>query len=140
MHLLVVNGPNLNLLGTREPDVYGHTTLSDLEHGLKAAFPNVDFTFFQSNHEGELIDALQHTDAEGVILNAAGFTHTSVALRDAVASIATPVVEVHISNIAAREDFRHTSLTAAECVGAIFGLGIQGYHLAVRYFLSKNPG
>ena len=140
MRLLVVNGPNLNLLGKREPEVYGHTTLGDLEAGLRDAFPDVELEFFQSNHEGELIDALQNSEADGIVLNAAGFTHTSVALRDAVASISTPVVEVHISNIAAREDFRHTSLTAAECEGAIFGLGLQGYHLAVRYFLSRNSG
>ncbi|MDG1755316.1 MAG: type II 3-dehydroquinate dehydratase [Rhodothermales bacterium] len=138
MHLLVVNGPNLNLLGKREPDVYGHTTLADLENELRNAFPDIEFSFVQSNHEGKLIDALQNTSANGIILNGAGFTHTSVALRDAVASIDTPVVEVHISNIAAREDFRHTSLTAAECVGAIFGLGIQGYHLAVQFFLSRK--
>lgn len=137
MRILIVNGPNLNLLGSREPDVYGSTTLEELESGLQAAFENVIFTFMQSNHEGELIDALQEKSADGIVLNAAGFTHTSVALRDAIASIDTPVVEVHISNIAAREEFRHQSLTAAECVGSITGLGIKGYHLAVEYFLSR---
>ena len=140
MRILIVNGPNLNLLGQREPEVYGSTTLADLESSIRSAFSDIDFSFFQSNHEGELIDALQKADVDGIVLNGAGFTHTSVALRDAVASIDTPVVEVHISNIAAREDFRHVSLTAAECEGAIFGLGIQGYHLAVSYFQSRHSG
>ncbi len=138
MHILVVNGPNLNLLGSREPDVYGTTTLAQLEIDLTKAFPSVDFSFFQSNHEGELIDALQASKAGGIVLNAAGFTHTSVALRDAIASIDVPVLEVHISNIAARESFRHHSLIAAECIGSIVGLGIRGYHLAVEFFLSPH--
>jgi len=138
MHILVINGPNLNLLGSREPDIYGATTLAQLEAGLVSAFPAVQFSFFQSNHEGELIDALQKSKANGIVFNAAGFTHTSVALRDAIASIKTPVLEVHISNIAARETFRHHSLIAAECVGSIVGLGIKGYHLAVDFFLSPN--
>jgi 3-dehydroquinate dehydratase II len=138
MHILVVNGPNLNLLGSREPNVYGTTTLAQLEIDLTKAFPSVDFSFFQSNHEGELIDALQASKAGGIVLNAAGFTHTSVALRDAIASIDVPVLEVHISNIAARESFRHHSLIAAECIGSIVGLGIQGYHLAVEFFLSPD--
>ncbi|NQV73648.1 type II 3-dehydroquinate dehydratase [bacterium] len=138
MRILVVNGPNLNLLGTREPDLYGTTTLTELENGLSKGFPSVEFTFFQSNHEGELIDALQRSKDDGIVLNAAGFTHTSVALRDAIASIEIPVIEVHISNIAARETFRHHSLTAAECIGSIAGLGIKGYHLAVEFFLSPH--
>lgn len=138
MRILVVNGPNLNLLGTREPDLYGTTTLAELQDGLSKGFPSVEFTFFQSNHEGELIDALQHSKHDGIVLNAAGFTHTSVALRDAIASIEIPVIEVHISNIAARETFRHHSLIAAECIGSIAGLGIKGYHLAVEFFLSPH--
>ena len=138
MRILVVNGPNLNLLGTREPDLYGTTTLPELQDGLTKGFPSVEFTFFQSNHEGELIDALQHSKHDGIVLNAAGFTHTSVALRDAIASIEIPVIEVHISNIAARETFRHHSLIAAECIGYIAGLGIKGYHLAVEFFLSPH--
>lgn len=137
MRILVVNGPNLNLLGTREPDLYGTATLEDLQYGLVSSFEDVTFTFFQSNHEGELIDALQGANADGIVFNGAGFTHTSVALRDAIASIDTPVVEVHISNIAAREEFRHHSITAAKCVGSIIGLGVKGYHLAVEYFLSQ---
>ena len=138
MRILVVNGPNLNLLGTREPDLYGTTTLPELQDGLTKGFPSVEFTFFQSKHEGELIDALQHSKHDGIVLNAAGFTHTSVALRDAIASIEIPVIEVHISNIAARETFRHHSLIAAECIGSIAGLGIKGYHLAVEFFLSPH--
>ncbi len=138
MNILVVNGPNLNLLGTREPDIYGRTTLPELEAGLEKSFPAVSFSFFQSNHEGELIDAMQKWTGDGIVLNAAGFTHTSVALRDAIASIEVPVIEVHISNIAARESFRHHSVISAECVGSIIGLGIKGYHLAVEFFLSPH--
>lgn len=138
MKLLVVNGPNLNMLGKREPEIYGSTTLEDLERDLAARFPQVDFSFFQSNQEGELIDALQQADVDGIVLNGAGFTHTSVALRDGIASIQTPVVEVHISNIHAREAFRHQSLTAGVCVGSISGLGIEGYALAVQFFLSRT--
>ncbi|MDA0682832.1 MAG: type II 3-dehydroquinate dehydratase [Bacteroidetes bacterium] len=138
MRILILNGPNLNMLGVREPDVYGSETLKDLQLALSNRFSDVSFSFAQSNHEGELIDALQQANADGIVLNGAGFTHTSVALRDAIASISIPVVEVHISNIAAREDFRHHSLTAGVCVGAISGLGIEGYHLAVQYFVSRR--
>ena len=138
MRILILNGPNLNMLGVREPDVYGSETLKDLQLALSNRFSDVSFSFAQSNHEGELIDALQQANADGIVLNGAGFTHTSVALRDAIASISIPVVEVHISNIAAREDFRHHSLTAGVCVGAISGLGIEGYHLAVQYFVYRR--
>lgn len=140
MKIFVLNGPSLNLLGSREPEIYGHETLSELEQNLRDAFPETDFIFFQSNHEGELIDRLhqaQTEDAAGVVLNAAGFTHTSIALRDAISAISPPVIEVHISNIHAREDFRHRSLTAGACVGQISGLGRTGYHLAVRYLLGR---
>ncbi|MDE2997347.1 MAG: type II 3-dehydroquinate dehydratase [Bacteroidota bacterium] len=137
MRILVLNGPNLNLLGKREPGIYGHASLADLETDLAARFPEVDFSFHQDNHEGGMIEALHDADVDGIVLNGAGFTHTSVALRDAVASIDTPVVEVHISNIHAREEFRHTSLTAPVCVGAITGLGTEGYVLAIQYFLSR---
>ena len=139
MHLLVLNGPNLNLLGTREPQTYGAETLADLEASLEAAFPDVRFAFFQSNHEGALIDRLHQAHRDGVggvVFNPGGYTHTSVALRDAVAAIGPPVVEVHLSNVHAREPFRHRSLVAGACVGQISGLGPSGYHLAVRYFLS----
>ena len=140
MTILILNGPNLNLLGTREPEVYGSTTLADLEADLRAAFSDPTLYFFQSNHEGALIDRLhaaQQEGVEGIVFNPGGFTHTSVALRDAVASITVPVVEVHISNVHAREDFRHRSLLAAVCTGQITGLGLTGYRLAVRYFLER---
>ena len=139
--ILVLNGPNLNLIGLREPEVYGHGTLAELEAGLRAAFPEVAFSFVQSNHEGALIDALHaaRTDGTvGVVMNAGAFSHTSIALRDAVAAIApVPVVEVHITNVHAREAFRHTLLTAGACVGSIAGLGRTGYHLAVRFLLER---
>ncbi len=138
LNILILNGPNLNLLGTREPETYGHATPADLEADLRAAFPGVTFAFFQSNHEGALIDRLHeahHHAVDGIVFNPGGFTHTSVALRDAVAAIDPPVVEMHISNVHAREDFRHRSLLAPVCAGQISGLGMAGYHLAVRYFV-----
>lgn len=137
MNILLLNGPNLNLLGTREPETYGHATLADLENDLRAAFPGVTFAFFQSNHEGALIDRLHQAHqrgADGIVFNPGAYTHTSVALRDAVAAITPPVLEVHISNVHAREDFRRHSLLAPVCAGQIAGLGLAGYHLAVRYF------
>lgn len=134
--ILILNGPNLNLLGTREPETYGHASLSDLESDLRDAFPSAEFTFVQSNHEGALIDALHEARAaDGVVFNPGGYTHTSVALRDAVAATDTPVVEVHLSNIHAREAFRHTSRLAPACIGQITGLGMAGYHLAVRFLI-----
>jgi 3-dehydroquinate dehydratase-2 len=138
MQLLILNGPNLNLLGTREPAVYGTGTLADLEADLRATFPDVGLSFFQSNHEGALIDRLHaaRTDGtDGIVFNPGAYTHTSVALRDAVAAIGVPVVEVHLSHIHAREPFRHHSLLAPVCVGQISGLGRRGYHLAVQYFV-----
>ncbi|WP_457653828.1 type II 3-dehydroquinate dehydratase [Rhodocaloribacter sp.] len=140
-HLLILNGPNLNLLGTREPETYGRTTLADLETGLREAFPDVALDFFQSNHEGALIDRLHAAHAEGfdgVVFNPGGYTHTSVALRDAVAAVAVPVVEVHLSNVHAREPFRQRSLIAPVCAGQISGLGAAGYHLAVRYLVAHH--
>ncbi|MFN3595872.1 MAG: type II 3-dehydroquinate dehydratase [Rubricoccaceae bacterium] len=138
--MLVLNGPNLNLLGRREPDVYGAASLGDIEAALRRAFPGVRLAFEQHNGEGALIDALHAADAArmtGVVLNAGGFTHTSVALRDAVAAIEVPVVEVHLSNVYAREAFRHTSLLAPVCVGVIAGFGPAGYALAVRYLTGR---
>lgn len=143
MNLLVLNGPNLNLLGTREPDVYGAGTLADLETDLRHAFPDVAFEFAQSNHEGDLVDRLHAAHAEGadgVVFNPGGYTHTSVALRDAVTAIDPPVVEVHLSNIHAREAFRHTSRIAPACAGQITGLGRDGYHLAVQYLVGRGKG
>jgi len=136
--IVVLNGPNLDRLGRREPEVYGTSSLSDIEAGLRGAFPNVDFTFLQSNLEGELVEAIHAADDEGaagVVLNPAGYGHTSVAIRDAITAVDVPVAEVHLSNVHARESFRHTMLTAGACVGVISGLGPAGYHLAVRYLL-----
>lgn len=139
--IAVLNGPNLDRLGLREPEIYGRTTLADLEKGLRAEFGSaVDWTFFQSNHEGELIDriaALAEAKVHGLVLNAGALTHTSVALRDALLGAHIPAVEVHISNIYKREAFRHTSLTAPACVAVITGLGLEGYHAAVRFLLKS---
>lgn len=141
MNILVLNGPNLNLLGKREPDTYGSTSLDGLEDELMRSFPDVSFRFEQSNIEGELIDLVQNADAgdfQGVVLNAGGYTHTSVALRDAIAAVDIPVVEVHISNVYARESFRHVSLLAAVCSGTLSGFGLLGYHLAVRSLFDRT--
>lgn len=138
--LLILNGPNLNLLGTREPETYGTATLEDLERALRDAFPAIEFTFRQANGEGALVDALHEaheSERDGIVFNPGGYTHTSVALHDAVAAIDPPVVEVHLSNVHAREEFRRTSRIAPACVGQISGLGPAGYHLAVRY-LTEN--
>ena len=134
--VLVLNGPNLNLLGRREPEVYGAGTLADLEADLRRRFPGVALRFEQHNDEGGLVNALHAADTvetAGVVLNAAGYTHTSVVLRDAVAAIQTPVVEVHLSNVFAREPFRHVSLLSAVCAGTITGFGPAGYRLAVQH-------
>ena len=133
MKILIVNGPNLNLLGTREPQIYGNQSFEDYFNALKIE-SNVDLTYFQSNVEGELINCLQESNHDGIILNAGGYTHTSVALRDCVASINVPVVEVHISNITKREEFRHTSLITPVAVGCVFGFGLKSYELALHFF------
>lgn len=133
MKIAIVNGPNLNLVGNREKSIYGEVSLSDYLEKL-AANSSCELLFFQSNIEGELIDYLQNTEVDGFILNAGGYTHTSVALRDCVAGIHTQVVEVHISNITTRESFRHTSLLSPVCIGCIFGFGLSGYELAINYF------
>ena len=138
MNILILNGPNLNLLGTREPEVYGYGTLSDLEARLRVAFPDVHFVFFQSNSEGMLIRRLHEAHGEGIdgiVFNPGAYTHTSVALRDAIAAIDPPVLEVHLSNVHARESFRRHSHIAPVSVGQIVGLGRAGYSLAVRYFV-----
>jgi 3-dehydroquinate dehydratase-2 len=140
VNILVLNGPNLNLLGTREPETYGRETLDDLARDLEAAFPDVAFAFRQHNGEGALIDTLHDAhrrEIDGIVFNPGGYTHTSIALRDAVAGIDPPVVEVHISNVHARESFRHTSMIAPVCTGQIAGLGTAGYHLAVRYLVRR---
>lgn len=133
---LIINGPNINMLGKREPEVYGNITLSDIENKIKelAAELNVEVAFFQSNHEGEIVDKIQESAAKftGIIINPAAFTHTSVAIRDALASAALPAIEVHISNVYAREEFRHRSYTAGVCIGQIAGFGVDGYLFALR--------
>lgn len=134
MALHIVNGPNLNLLGLREPEKYGHESFEAYLETLRTAFAELDIQYFQSNVEGELIDFLHDVgfDSEGIILNAGGYTHTSVALRDAVAAITAPVMEVHITNVHAREAFRHTSLLSPVCRGVVCGLGLEGYAAALR--------
>lgn len=141
--ILVLNGPNLNLLGTREPEVYGRATLADLEARCRAAAEAAGSRAAcrQTNHEGQLLDWLHGARAEGavgVVLNPGGLTHTSVALRDAIAGIDVPVVEVHLSNVHARERFRHHSFVSAVCAGTITGLGVDGYELAIRYLAARE--
>ncbi len=132
MRILLVNGPNLNLLGKREPQIYGNQSFEAYLEHLKT-LSNSEISYFQSNVEGELINTLQASDHDGIILNAGGYTHTSVALRDCIAAIGIPVVEVHISNITSREEFRHTSLISPVVAGCIFGFGMDGYRLALTY-------
>ena len=140
MKLVIINGPNLNLLGKREPEVYGTASFDDWYQALVAQYPNIDFEYFQSNIEGELINELQRVGfaATGIIFNPGGYTHTSVAIGDTVAAITTPVVEVHISNVHAREDFRKISHVSAKPAGSIVGLGLKGYQLAVEWFVNKG--
>jgi len=136
MKIAIINGPNLNLLGTREPEVYGNQTFDQYFSQLKEKYPAISFNYFQSNVEGELINELQRVgfDFDGIIMNPGGYTHTSVAIGDAIAAIKTPVIEVHISNVHAREDFRKISHVSAKCKGTIAGLGLKGYELALAYF------
>ncbi len=138
MKIAILNGPNLNLLGKREPDVYGAVSFDDYLAGLRAQFPEVHIFYFQSNVEGELVNAIQEFgfSADGLVLNAAAYTHTSVAIADAIAAVPARVVEVHISNVMAREEFRKTSYLSAKCVGSISGLGLMGYELAVRFLIA----
>lgn len=133
MKVLIINGPNLNLLGTREPQIYGNQTFEMYFEELKNK-TNVELEYLQSNVEGEIINFLQKANHDGIILNAGGYTHTSVAIRDCIHAITIPVVEVHISNISQREEFRHTSMISPVVVGCIFGFGIKGYELALNYF------
>ena len=137
MKILIINGPNLNLLGNREPGTYGNETFESYFQKLQQNFPNVGLDYYQSNIEGEIINRLQSADGEfdGIVLNAAAYTHTSIGIGDAVKAISTPVVEVHISNTAAREEFRHRSFIAPNAKGVILGFGLQSYELAVRSFL-----
>lgn len=137
MKLAIINGPNLNLLGKREPEVYGSKTFEDFFQSLQKKYTQIEFTYFQSNIEGEIIDKLHEVGFEydGIILNAAAYTHTSVGIGDAVKGIEKPVIEVHISNVHSREDFRHKSFIAANAKGVIFGFGLKSYELAVESFL-----
>jgi 3-dehydroquinate dehydratase-2 len=137
MQIAIINGPNLNLLGKREPGIYGNESFETYLTELKSKYPTIAFQYFQSNVEGELINYLHEVGfaADGIIMNPGGYTHTSVALGDAIAAIKTPVVEVHISNTAAREEFRHISHVSAKCKGTIIGLGMQGYELALLSIL-----
>ena len=140
MKLIIINGPNLNLLGIREKEIYGESSFEEYLSTLKSKFKDVELEFFQSNHEGELIEKIQEVgfSYEGIIINAGGFTHTSVALRDAIASVSSPAIEVHISNILNREDFRKKSFLSDVCKGIISGLGLKGYEFAIDYFLSQK--
>lgn len=136
--LIIINGPNLNLLGTREPDLYGSLTLVEFLEAIKGKYPTIEIFHFQSNIEGELISKIQEVgfSYDGIVLNAAAYTHTSVGIGDAVKAITTPVVEVHISNTFAREDFRHQSFIAPNAKGVIVGFGLQSYELAIQSFLN----
>jgi len=137
LKLHVIDGPNLGALGHREPSIYGTDTLEDIREMLRNKFHSIEFTFIQSNIEGELIDKLYHADevADGVIVNPGGYSHTSVALADAISSVKLKVIEVHLSNLHAREEYRHNSLTGARCAGVISGFGPESYLLAAQWFL-----
>ena len=139
MNIQIINGPNLNLLGKREPEIYGSESFEDYFEHLKKRFPQVHLHYFQSNVEGELISKIHEVgfDYDAILLNAGGYTHTSVAISDAIAGVTTPVLEVHISNIYKREEFRHKSIISKSCVGMISGLGLKGYELGVMYFLNS---
>ena len=138
MKIIIINGPNLNLLGKREPEIYGSTSFEEFFETLKTKFNDIDLSYFQSNIEGEIIDKIHEVgfSYDAILLNAGGYTHTSVAISDAIAGVKTPVLEVHISNIYKREEFRHKSIITKECVGMISGLGLKGYELAIRNFLN----
>lgn len=140
MNLVIINGPNLNLLGKREPEIYGQETFESYMEGLKKRFPEITLDYFQSNIEGELIDKIHQVgfSVDGIILNAGGYTHTSVAIADAVAGISSPTLEVHISNVFKREDFRHKSLLSPIVIGTIGGFGLNSYRLAVEAFIERH--
>ena len=139
--ILIVNGPNLNLLGVREPSIYGHYSFESYMPQLRAEFPDVKIKYYQSNVEGELINKLQEVGFEydGIVLNAGAYTHTSIALLDCIRSLRCPVVEVHISNVHAREEFRHKSMISEACLGVIWGVGLAGYKMAIEGLLAQSP-
>ena len=134
MRIQIINGPNINLLGKREPSIYGSVTFEDYLTGLRETFKDIEINYFQSNIEGEMIDCIQQTgfEADGIILNAGAYTHTSIALQDAIRSVTAPVIEVHISNVHSREAFRHVSMIACACKGVICGFGLDSYRLALE--------
>lgn len=138
--IVIINGPNLNLLGVREPEVYGHRPFDMFLEELRGRYPQLTITYYQSNVEGELINALHEAriNADAVVINPGGYAHTSVAMADAIAAIGLPVVEVHISNVHAREEYRQTLLTGSKCKGVISGLGLEGYALAINYLLNTK--
>ena len=140
MHIGVINGPNLNLLGRREPEKYGHSSFEEYLSMLKSRYPEINFTYFQSKVEGEIINEIHKSgfSLDGIILNAGGYTHTSVAITDAIAAVTTPVIEVHITNILAREEFRQTSLIGRTCRGSISGFGLDSYRLAVEALIEMK--
>jgi len=140
MKIMIINGPNLNLLGRREPEKYGHSSFEEYLLVLKSRYTDIIFEYFQSNIEGEIINEIQKSgfSSDGIILNAGGYTHTSVSITDAIAAVKTTVIEVHITNISAREDFRHSSLIGRNCAGSISGFGLDSYRLAVEAFIEMN--
>lgn len=140
MRIQIINGPNINLLGKREPSIYGSVTFEDYLSELRAAYTDIEIGYFQSNIEGEMIDCIQQTgfEADGIILNAGAYTHTSIALQDAIRSVTAPVIEVHISNVHSREPFRHVSLIACACKGVICGFGLHSYRLALEALKSEK--
>ena len=140
MKIQIINGPNLNLLGKRETSIYGSQSFEDYFHALQERFSDLDLHYFQSNVEGEIINKLHEVgfSFDGIIINAGAYTHTSVAIHDAIGGIKTPVVEVHISNVYAREEFRHKSLITSKCVGMLTGFGLEGYEMAIQYLQSKK--
>jgi 3-dehydroquinate dehydratase-2 len=140
MKIQIINGPNLNLLGKRETSVYGNQSFEQFFGELQKRFPEASLNYYQSNVEGEIVNKLHETgfDFDGIVLNAGAYTHTSVAIHDAIAGIKTPVVEVHISNVYSREEFRHKSLITSKCIGLLTGFGLEGYGLAITYLLTKR--
>jgi len=140
MKIQIINGPNLNLLGTREPGIYGNESFESYIKKLKVQFPEHEIGYYQSNVEGEIINKLHEVgfDFDGIVLNAGGYTHTSVTIHDAVGAIKTPVVEVHLSNLHAREEYRHTSLITSKCKGMIMGFGLEGYSMAIHFLGQKS--
>ena len=142
MKIQIINGPNINLLGKREPSIYGGRSFEDYLEELKARYPQVEFDYYQSNVEGFLIDKIHEVgfDVDGIVLNAGAYTHTSIALQDAIRAVTSPTIEVHISNVHQREEFRHKSMISCACVGVICGFGLDSYRLGVESLLEKRQG